>query len=100
VANLYSKHEKVEGKFKCKFCDKSYAHTRDLKKHYKSKHPVEVDEQPPDAFKGLDLYRRGRKTLQQSNEERKLPSMNQNTPVSFETLEIVRPFSMRVVCLA
>jgi hypothetical protein len=90
----------VEGKFKCKFCQKSYAHSRDLKKHYRSKHPVEVDDQQPEAFKGLNLYRRGTKALKQNNEEKNPSFINYNTPVSFETLEIVKPFSMRVVSLA
>jgi hypothetical protein len=90
----------VDGKFKCKFCEKTYAHSRDLKKHYRSKHPVEVEDQPPEAFKGLNLYRRGTKALHQNNEEEKGPSINYNTPVSFETLEMVKPVSRRVVSLA
>ena len=34
----YMKHKKKDGKFICKYCEKPYSHTRDLKIHYRSQH--------------------------------------------------------------
>ena len=43
---LYLKNVKVEGKYICQFCQKLYAHTRDLRAHYKKHHIKEMEELP------------------------------------------------------
>ena len=62
------KHIKKDGKFICKYCEKPYAHTRDLKNHYRSQHSeqelkkagVEVDK--PIKFTKKQLRQHGPKT--------------------------------------
>ena len=94
---LYYKHAKVEGRYKCHFCDTSYSHTRDLKKHYKKKHLAEIEDLPPEAVESLKLFRRGTKPKEEGdkvNEERK------DSPVSQETLKAIQPLIPKIPFLA
>ena len=38
---VYMTHNKVDGKYSCSICSKSYTHSKKLKDHYKKKHSEE-----------------------------------------------------------